>query len=71
MLKFKKLQNKTELNQKQNNEIKDLQNEKTNLIALKSELSAQNESLQKIIRFSERRNCKNSGRSKTTIREFG
>ena len=44
-----RIEEQNELNQKQNNEIKDLQNEKNNLIALKSELSAQNESLQKLL----------------------
>ena len=44
-----KIAEQNELNQKQNNEIKDLQNEKNNLIALKSELSAQNETLQKLL----------------------
>jgi DNA recombination protein RmuC len=46
---IQKIAEQNELNQKQNNEIKDLQNEKNNLIALKSELSAQNESLQKLL----------------------
>lgn len=46
---IQKIAEQNELNQKQNNEIKDLQNEKNNLIALKSELSAQNETLQKLL----------------------
>jgi len=46
---IQKIAEQNELNQKQNNEIKDLQNEKNNLIALKSELSAQNENLQKLL----------------------
>lgn len=44
-----KIAEQIELYQKQNSEIKDLQNDKNNLIALKSELSAQNESLQKLL----------------------
>lgn len=44
-----KIAEQNELNQKQNTEIRELQHEKNNLIALKSELSAQNESLQKLL----------------------
>ena len=38
-----------ELNERQNSEIKDLQNDKNQLIGLKSQLAAQNESLQQLL----------------------
>jgi len=44
-----KIAEQQELNFKQNTEIKELQNDKNNLIGLKSQLSAQNENLQKLL----------------------
>ena len=44
-----KIAEQQELNFKQNTEIKELQNDKNQLIGLKSQLSAQNESLQKLL----------------------
>lgn len=44
-----KIAEQAEINQSQNFEIKDLQTEKNNLIAVKSQLSAQNESLQQLL----------------------
>ena len=44
-----KIAEQQELNFKQNTEIKELQNDKNQLIGLKSQLSAQNENLQKLL----------------------
>ena len=44
-----KIAEQQELNSKQNTEIKELQNDKNQLIGLKSQLSAQNENLQKLL----------------------
>lgn len=44
-----KIAEQLELNFKQNTEIKELQNDKNNLIGLKSQLTAQNENLQKLL----------------------
>lgn len=44
-----KIAEQQELNSKQNTEIKELQNDKNNLIGLKSQLAAQNENLQKLL----------------------
>lgn len=48
-LQNQKITEQQELNQKQNTEIQDLQTEKTQLIVVKSQLSAQNEHLQKLL----------------------
>ena len=44
-----KIAEQQELNERQNSEIKDLQNDKNQLIGLKSQLAAQNESLQQLL----------------------
>ena len=46
---LQKIAEQQELNEKQNSEIKDLQNDKNQLIGLKSQLAAQNESLQQLL----------------------
>lgn len=46
---IQKISEQQELNEKQNSEIKDLQNDKNQLIGLKSQLAAQNESLQQLL----------------------
>lgn len=46
---IQKIAEQQELNEKQNSEIKDLQNDKNQLIGLKSQLAAQNESLQQLL----------------------
>lgn len=48
-LQNQKITEQQELNQKQNTEIQDLQTEKNDLIVVKSQLSAQNEHLQKLL----------------------
>lgn len=48
-LQNKQLEKQSEINLQQNSEIKELNLEKQNLIGVKSELSAQNESLQKLL----------------------
>lgn len=45
----RKIAEQQELNVKQNTEIKELQNDKNNLIGLKSQLAAQNDNLQKLL----------------------
>ncbi|WP_213196907.1 DNA recombination protein RmuC [Cloacibacterium caeni] len=46
---IQKIAEQQELNERQNSEIKDLQNDKNQLIGLKSQLAAQNESLQQLL----------------------
>ena len=46
---IQKIEEQQELNERQNSEIKDLQNDKNQLIGLKSQLAAQNESLQQLL----------------------
>ena len=46
---LQKIAEQQELNERQNSEIKDLQNDKNQLIGLKSQLAAQNESLQQLL----------------------
>ena len=46
---IQKIIEQQELNERQNSEIKDLQNDKNQLIGLKSQLAAQNESLQQLL----------------------
>ncbi|MGB4448028.1 MAG: DNA recombination protein RmuC [Cloacibacterium sp.] len=46
---IQKITEQQELNERQNSEIKDLQNDKNQLIGLKSQLAAQNESLQQLL----------------------
>ncbi len=46
---IQKIVEQQELNEKQNSEIKELQNDKNQLIGLKSQLAAQNESLQQLL----------------------
>jgi len=46
---LQKIAEQQELNERQNSEIKDLQNDKNQLISLKSQLAAQNESLQQLL----------------------
>ena len=46
---IQKIAEQQELNERQNSEIKDLQNDKNQLIGLKSQLAAQNESLQQFL----------------------
>ena len=46
---LQKIAEQQELNERQNAEIKDLQNDKNQLIGLKSQLAAQNESLQQLL----------------------
>lgn len=46
---IQKIAEQQELNERQNAEIKDLQNDKNQLIGLKSQLAAQNESLQQLL----------------------
>ena len=46
---LQKIAEQQELNEKQNSEIKDLQSDKNQLIGLKSQLAAQNESLQQLL----------------------
>ncbi len=48
-LQNRKIEEQIQINQNQTSEIKELQTEKQNLIAVKSELSAQNENLQKLL----------------------
>lgn len=48
-LQNRRIEEQSQINQNQTSEIKDLQTEKQNLIAIKSELSAQNENLQKLL----------------------
>lgn len=48
-LQNQQIEKQVEVNSQQNSEIKELQNEKNNLIALKSELSAQNENLKQLL----------------------
>lgn len=46
---IQKISEQQELNERQNSEIKELQNDKNQLIGLKSQLAAQNESLQQLL----------------------
>ena len=46
---LQKIAEQQELNERQNSEIKDLQSDKNQLIGLKSQLAAQNESLQQLL----------------------
>ena len=46
---LQKIAEQQELNERQNSEIKDLQKDKNQLIGLKSQLAAQNESLQQLL----------------------
>lgn len=48
-LQNRRIEEQSQINQNQTSEIKDLQTEKQNLIAVKSQLSAQNENLQKLL----------------------
>lgn len=48
-LQNRRIEEQSQINQNQTSEIKDLQSEKQNLIAVKSQLSAQNENLQKLL----------------------